>query len=298
MPLSEDNQNWVRTEIQAALYPNGAKRVASWLRYWGVLGVCVTAFIALIAIVVTLGIFTTNRIGQESEFRGTTQTKLTNIETKLGGIEKDLLALRVAQAAHLPIDKKSIAEATAILDTAKRSEIKLPTDVVEQSGNAFINAASKEPAAWNTALKFISYRSTLNVYVRTVSTVAVPEGAQTTFNLGPALNGKSLPQLSHVSAGVAPADAARFEKIGQNLNQQLAFGSAQLILNGGAISLDDRLVKHAILAGVEVHYTGKAILLQDVVFINCTFLFENSQPARQLGQILLASQNINFEKAI
>ncbi len=239
-------------------------------------------------------IFATNRVSQESEFRGTTQTRLTNIETRLGGIETNILALRAAQAANLPTDKKNIADAKAILDTAKQSAIKLPTNVVEQSGKAFIDAALKEPAAWNVALDFLNYRSTLNIYTRHVKTVASPPYSMT-FDIGGAVTGKPLPQLSHVPVAVDPKDAARFEKIGQNLNQQAPIGTSQLILTGGALNLDDRYVRHAIFVGVEVHYTGKPLILEDAVFVNCTFLFDNTRLGRQFGQALLASSPISFQ---
>jgi hypothetical protein len=297
VPLSEENQNWVREEIRAAINPNGWKKTANWLRYWSLTGICITAFLALIAIIITVGIYATNRVSQESEFRGTTQVRLTNIETRLGGIETNILALRAAQAANLPTDKKNIAEAKAVLDAAKRSAIKLPTNIVEQSGRAFIEAAAKEPAAWNVALDFLNYRSTLNVYDRTFNPVNVPAGSATAYDIGPDVAGKPLPILMHVPFGVAPKDAARFETIGQNLNQQLQFGSAQLMLTGGAVSLDDKYVRHAVFVGVEVHYTGRPLILQDALFVNCTFIFDNTQPGRQLGQVLLASSTVNFEKA-
>jgi hypothetical protein len=57
MAFSEDNQQWIRDQIQEAVLPNGFKKVAHWLRYWGLLGVVITAFLALIGLVVTMGIF-------------------------------------------------------------------------------------------------------------------------------------------------------------------------------------------------------------------------------------------------
>jgi hypothetical protein len=162
VPFSEENQGWVREEIQRAISPNGWKKTANWLRYWGLTGVCITVFFALVGIVITLGIFASNRLSKEAEFRGSTQVKLVNVETRLGEIETSLLALRAVRAADLPTDKKKIAEAKAVLGIAKQSSIKLPIDIVEQSGKAFIDAASKEAAALDVALQFLSYRSYLN----------------------------------------------------------------------------------------------------------------------------------------
>jgi hypothetical protein len=64
--FSEHNQNWIREEIKKAVHPNGFKKVADRLRYWSLLGICVTAFLALVAMVITLGISTTNRISLRS----------------------------------------------------------------------------------------------------------------------------------------------------------------------------------------------------------------------------------------
>jgi hypothetical protein len=302
MKLRDDDKKWLSDEIARqlkevidALKPHGWHKLAHLLRQLGpIIGSC--AFVlALFAAVITLGIFATNRISQESEFRGSTQVRLTNIEGRLGGIETNLLALRAAQAASLPTDKKNIAEAKAILNTAKQSATKLPADVVEQSGKAFIDAAAKEPASWTAALDFINYRSSMVVYTRDVKTVDT-SGGMTNFNLGPTVSGKPVPKLSHIPLGVAPKDAARFETIGQNLNEHLQFGTSQLILTGGAISLDDKYVRHVLFIGVEVHYTGKPLILQDAVFASCTFIFDNTQLGRELGRVLLASSPVNFEK--
>jgi hypothetical protein len=79
-------------------------------------------------------------------------------------------------------------------------------------------------------------------------------------------------------------------------NQQALAGVPELILNGGAVSLDDRYVRHAVFEGVEIHYSGKPLKLEDVLFINSIFILENTPSARQLGQTLLASSKVNFEK--
>jgi hypothetical protein len=62
---------------------------------------------------------------------------------------------------------------------------------VKDSGAAFIEAAAKQPAAWNTAIDFLNYRSTLNVYVRKIDTVPVPDEAQTAFDLGDPVGGSN-----------------------------------------------------------------------------------------------------------
>ena len=67
--FSEENQKWIHNEIRESIHPNGFRKVADRLRYWGLLGVCITVVVALIATLVTLIVFTTNKVSQEAEFR-------------------------------------------------------------------------------------------------------------------------------------------------------------------------------------------------------------------------------------
>jgi len=213
-----------------------------------------------------------------------------------GDIGKLRLPQQLEQTSNTPQNQKSQNQAASLLGQAKLNGIRLPEPVIQYAGTRFIEAAETEPSAWKIALDFLNYRSTLNVYVRPVKAVNVPAGSETHFDIGPAVDGKPIPELAHIPIGVAPADAARFEKIGQNLNQNLQFGSAQLILKGGAVSLDDKYARHVFFEGVEIHYSGKPLILQDAVFSNCTFILDNTPYGRQLGQTLLASSTINFEK--
>jgi hypothetical protein len=119
----------------------------------------------------------------------------------------------------------------------------------------------------------------------------------THYHIGPLVDGKPVPQPSHIPVPVAPEDAARFETIGKNLNANLTVGSAQLILTGGAVILDDKFVRHVTFQGVEIHYSGKQLRLQDAIFINCTFVMDNTLPARQLGKSLLAESSVTFQSA-
>lgn len=204
-----------------------------------------------------------------------------------------LILQRLAAAPHTP---QNTAQVKTVLEEAKDSGNRLDPHVIEDTGKQFIDAATTNPDAWQAALAFLNYRSSLITYTRTVKTVSVPEGSATVYEMIP-VDSKPLPQLSHIPTAVSPDDSARFEIIGRNLKQKLPFGSPELWLTGGAVSLDNRYVRHVVFIGVEVHYTGRRLILQDALFINCTFIFENTQLGRQLGQVLLASSPVNFETA-
>ncbi|HWY53008.1 MAG TPA: hypothetical protein VNZ03_00990 [Terriglobales bacterium] len=100
LAFSEDNQNWIREEIQKAIYPNGFRKVADRLRYWGLLAVCITAFVALLAIAVSLGIYVASTMNRESEFRGATSEQLKTVSLRLTDIENTLKFLRAQTVAQ------------------------------------------------------------------------------------------------------------------------------------------------------------------------------------------------------
>jgi hypothetical protein len=204
---------------------------------------------------------------------------------------------KLEQFSLNPQDRNSQEQAASILAQAQSNRTKLPESTVERAGVRFIEASAKVPEAWGIALHFLDYRSSLNVYLRVVKTVSIPAGTAMHFNIGPAIDGKDIPNVSFVEAGVSALDAARFETIGNNLNEQLPAGAPELIARGGAISLDDKYLRHVMLDGVEIHYTGKPVIMEDVVFINCTFIMDNTDRSRKLGQTLLASSVVDFRNA-
>ena len=289
--LNEDNQNWVREEIRRAINPNGWKKTANWLRYWSLTGTCIAIFVALVTIVITLGIFATNRVSQESEFRGATQTRLTNIETRLGGIETSLLALRAAQAANLPRDKENIAEAKAILDTAKQSAIRLPTNVVEQSGKNLIEAASKEPAAWDAAVRFAEYRSYLNTFNQSVFPSATK--STTTEYLVTTPPGYPPPSFS-VAGLVRTEQAARFNPIGQGLKTNTEYGNSFIIVTGGGLVLDGYEFRSVVLQNAHIVYRGGPLQMQNVYFIGCTFDLVPGTNGKKMVAAILSSPAISL----
>ncbi|MGH2639362.1 MAG: hypothetical protein ACRDF4_08800, partial [Rhabdochlamydiaceae bacterium] len=126
MPFSEENQKWILDQIEQAVHPNGWEKVAERLRYWGLLGLVVSAFLAMIGIVITLAIFSANGISVESEFRGRTDAHfqaidqhLETIDKRLDSIDTTLQAIRLQLAAGNPRKTASQSEAKNILALAK-----------------------------------------------------------------------------------------------------------------------------------------------------------------------------------
>jgi hypothetical protein len=146
MALSEDNQNWVREQIRQSFHPNGWKKVADQLRYWGLLAVVITAFLGLVAIVITLTIFATNKVAVESEFRGKTAERLASIEDRLTSVETSLKLL----PAQLAVTKFS---------SISPKELKDHRDELNQLRSSLTTAPSVAPGYWNTAFQVIQLAS-------------------------------------------------------------------------------------------------------------------------------------------
>ena len=205
------------------------------------------------------------------------------------------------KTASLPDNKllESLPQLKVATQLAGESKSEIPAKDIADLGGRLISLASGKSntatQAWSAALDFLNYRSSTIVYTREVKTVPVPAGSATTYDPGPRVNGKPLPKLSRIPYSVAPKDAARLEMIGHNLNEQLQFGFPVLWLEGGTISLDNKYVRHVLFIGVEVHYSGAPITLEDAIFANCTFVFDNSAPSRNFGKALLASSPVNFQ---
>lgn len=211
-----------------------------------------------------------------------------------GNVNRLALPQRVEQSSLKPTDKTNQDQASALLDQARSSSIQIPETIIQSAGTRFIDAAASNPDAWPTALNFLNYRSSLNVYTRAVNAVPIPPGLEFRFDLGPPVDHQLIPRLSFVQAGVSPADSARLETIGKNLNQGMNLGVAELIVSGGSLSLDNKYLRHVILESVDVYYTGRPLVAEDVLFVNCTFYINNTKPGREFGQRLLASFKVNF----
>jgi len=46
--------------------------------------------------------------------------------------------------------------------------------------------------------------------------------------------------------------------------------------------------------GVEIHFAGKPVIIEDIVFRNCKFVMENPEPSRKREEKLLPSEKIDF----
>lgn len=168
MPLNKDDKQWIQGQVRdevklriSVQQRSRAIQVAYWLREWGVLGVCITAFLALIAICLTLAIFAFSGVKDNATFRGRTDVRLDKIEAAL-------LELRAPQSPKAvlddlsKLDKRQFANALpALRKVTEQPVAKVSPDQAVLRDVAFKLRETSEntPDYWTTVLRFIQFAS-------------------------------------------------------------------------------------------------------------------------------------------
>ena len=203
------------------------------------------------------------------------------------------LPQKLQQSAISPDSEKSQAQALEVINKATEGNTPLPVAVVASAGNSFVRESTNHIEAWAVALRLASYRS----YLSSSEITIPPVGAvapNTRYNIL-APPGAQLPKLSAVKKRPLPIEsAAIWEEIGQHLNINNQIGDGLLIADGGVITLDGAQLRHVILQNVEVHYSGHPTMLEDVLFLNCKFVMDNTDPGRQMIAKIINDPQISF----
>jgi hypothetical protein len=279
-------QDKIAAEV-ALLRPRGWKKALYLLREWSVLGVTATIVISLLALALTEWNSANGHLATEASFRTHTEDRLTAVETSL-------LAMRASRASATPTDRQSQMDAKDVLSTARKDSIRIPANVVEEAGRSFVGVAATDQKAWDSALDFIAYRSSLNMPPSMAPTKVWSEGGTLHYAFAP-VPGKAHPKAEIVLSLVPAEQAAIAEPIGQDPNAGIKYQPSWLIVTGGAMGLEDEHFRNVVFEHVEIHYSGSPIVLENVSFISCVFVFDNNDRGRELGQALLASSgNVNF----
>jgi len=205
------------------------------------------------------------------------------------------------QAVKDPASKENQERTKKLLAIAQRHSIPLPPRVVDAAGKKYVEAAKNDPGAWPVALDLLSYHSSLNTDLLEVSTaeqIATTPTPDLTRKFDVAfVPGLPLPKGS--VGGDVPMDrAASVHPLDlPSPDQGKSRGSEVFLLEGGAISLDGMYMKNVVLRGTVVVYNGGALVLENVIFVNCTFSFENKPAQRTLAEELF-SKSITTFKAV
>jgi hypothetical protein len=236
--------------------------------------------------------------------------RMQGVEQRVSGVEASIQELNVflpsltreqwkrnSSVAPAP---KSISEIKTLVAVSKRLNItSVPVSDVESVGKRLLPLAEKSPEAWSAALDVASYRSVLNApdlpaYPQQLL-MPPPNGTSWQYNLVH-VNNLPAPYLSFSSDYMLPTrEAARLDLIGIDQNKSKPVAPGWLFARGEVTSLDSMHIRNVVFIGAEVHYSGKPVILEMAVFINCTFVFDNDERGRELSAKLLESSRVNFK---
>lgn len=325
MPLGQTTKDYIHDEIKEQLNevidkfnPHGARKVARFLREWGLAGTLVAAPIALLALAGAGWYNAFTRVDKEARFQTTTENRLAAIEEELKVIHGDLAKQSVINHTALPLAdfEASLPDLHSAIAVAKEQNVKISPSIMGDLGQK-LTASASAPNFWPVAAQFISYRSQVNVaadfqslsranmpnctdkpptpmelHVSAEDEKSVPAGAfPTRSTLIPALYENCRFVLD------SPEEAARVPFTDKGRAFSLKFQNCQIIYNGGPIavfsskpSINDITGKGPTRSDVYI-ITGQRLL-----FENCLFLFAIKSMPPHDGQMLteqILTQNGN-----
>jgi hypothetical protein len=210
----------------------------------------------------------------------------------------------LVKASSDPNSPKSQAEVQKIIAAAK-SGPPIPAASVQRSGANFVKAAEKDPQAWTVATELVSYRTSLNsdlLEVGTAEQIATTPGFREGptarfFNSPPSYDGPTFT----LGGGVTLDQSAQMGLLQQANPEKLASLphtglEPQVILGeNGAILFDGMVMRHAVLRGTKVFYNGGPTYLEDVIFVDCTFVVENNPTGRLFALAVLGQPQVKFQ---
>lgn len=227
---------------------------------------------------------------------------VTRIETKLDTfIEflRPLIADRIRAAASLKPEqlRKELPQIKDALLLAREQRVTASTEQLKEIGSRAIDlAVSGDNQAWQTVTAALNYRSFLTVRPPETLSARAPLAGDTWRYFAENFPGQPRFVLQFAQGFGVPANqAARMERIGADRNSSLPTGPLFLIASGGTAILDNEHLRNVIFDNVQIHYSGQPVILENVTFVNCTFIVDNNKSGRSLGGEVLASAPVNFK---
>jgi len=246
------------TEALAALKPQGFKRAIHSLMRYGPLYGLIALFLVPWAIVATLGIALISRRDADTRFQTKSEDFQSATEKRLNGIDTALVTLRMLVIASQPARMQNQQAADDLLMQAKQNVIPpIPEDAVEQAGESFIDAGGANPGVWQTALRFVSYRSFSN-----------------SKQMPPVFSG----QPYMIALGSKP-------------DPIIPGAPTFIVIQGPGIThlLDNKAHKNVIFKQVLIQYHGGPTVLDHTFFQDCTFDITTDPKGKDLARAILKS---------
>lgn len=241
MALRNEDKKWVQEKIDETIHPQGLRKVLLLLKEWGLVGVVITAFLALFGIAVTLIIFTSTRLERNAQFQTRTEDFEKSAEIRLAKIEDDLLSLKVQQSPSRVLKDLSqmhpdnFVAAIPVL----RKVTDLPPSDISATDETLHNIAERlgrtpetAPNYWPTTLRFIQF----------ASSVLAPQ--------------KDVPPHGPPTSVISNNFGFGF---------RLRLKGEVILLDGGDLGSDVQFENCRII------FTSHPVRMQGVTFINCVF---------------------------
>jgi hypothetical protein len=219
---------------------------------------------------------------------------LLQLLTGLAGASLGVILLRfqirtseriLERAAADPVEPENIDEANGLLARARGAQVRISMQTLEKTGRRFVLASRQNPSAWNVALGFLAYRSSINPKAPAGPAHKGEPLVQTAYDYH-RVRGTEAPRFS-VTGVVATPSAAQLDYIGEDLNRNQAKGFAYIFAEGGSMAIDGMHLRHVILLGVHVEYFGGPLQLEDVYFLNCDFKMDLGRNTQDLALAML-----------
>ena len=192
------------------------------------------------------------------------------------------------KAAENPADPQNINDAKLILSEAKAARVLIPPHTIEFTGKRFVEATQTNPDAWNAALTFVDYKSSINPSLPNTPNISEADARVLRTDYAVKFPYPRAPRPEVRVFGIVPeADAAQFNEIGVNANA-LHEGNRYIVAQGGDVLIDGLQLKSVVFVNTHIYYRGGPIILSNVYFLNCTFEIEQSANAQGLAVALLA----------
>jgi hypothetical protein len=253
----------------------------------------VVVFIALIGFAFVEHTNSTNRLGDEKLFEGTTTQNLQDLTKHVDQMQAQISGLTLNQIGDQPINTDTVAAVKHVIATAKSENATLDPTIVASIGTRFINTSESQPDAWNAAKVLLEYRSYLNENFH-------PDGD--IFQVEPNSNFILHAPPPHYDGRLsllgpkAPPDQVEIDVLGQPSPTfpGAQYGPSYARLAGGTLHLDNLRLKNVIVVGATIVYGGGPASLRNVYFVNCKFEIERQHSGQLLAEAILSGPSVTF----
>lgn len=228
---------------------------------------------------------------------------VSTIRGEMNHVTQSAYTASVRLDALAPSKPENVTNVANTLQAAKNEKVKINLDVVQTAGSQFIAAAQENEAAWKAAISFVDYRSFLNEdYQPSLGPLHPSNNPHYSFTITvksrPGATGPAILYRGQILAsGVAsPENSALYQPLD---SIQTPSGFAFLLVRStgpdDVLVLDDHRIKNVVIADSTVEYDGGPLLLENVYFVNCSFILPAAKNTRALGQTILESASVKFD---